>query len=139
MFSDLGKANAEIERLTLALGKATSVIRRAKDPSPVERPSWKRVIGLVTNAGMNLRRVASSWELSLGHLKRRFRALKEIWELMIAEDWHLGEIFPSDGRRGKQPRKPIRYPVLAPWLPFVSVSAAESSDGVRQYPRHYQS
>lgn len=129
MAEEIEELRAENERLRRELAASQATIRRAKDATPVQRPSRKRVVQLVRDACMELARVAGGWELRLGNLKRRFRFLKQIWEILTADDWSLGEIFPPDGKGKALPRLPKRYPVLAPWLPFQSVSAEQHSDG----------
>ena len=135
MADELEKLKAENERLKKELAAAQNTITRAKDINPVQRPSWKRVLQLVRDACMELNRVRGGWELRLGSLKRRFRFLKQIWEILTAVDWSLSEIFPPDGKRKRiLPRLPKRYPVLAPWLPFTPSSAVEHSDGASAPP-----
>ena len=75
---------------------AQNTIKRAKDPNPISRPNFKRVIKLVTDACMELQRVAGGWLLKLGHRQRRFKKLLEIWELFLADDWFLSDIFPDE-------------------------------------------
>jgi hypothetical protein len=48
----------------------------------------------------------------LGHRVRRFRFLKQIWELLVTDDWLLEEIFPPEQLK-IQPQLPERHPVLA--------------------------
>ena len=116
------KLKAEIERLKAGMDQLAKELRdirvrfrKAKDPRPVERPSLKRVMPLVADACMNLCRVRGGWELSMGRLKRRFRQLKEIWEILIQEDWHLSDVFPPPpDKRQHRPRLPLRHPILAP-------------------------
>lgn len=102
------KRIAELEQEVRA---ANNTIRRAKDINPVERPSLKRVMKLVSDACMTLTRVGGRWILKLGHMTRSFKRLGQLWELLIKDDWKLSEIFP--------PPEPIRerrsfFP--PPWL-----------------------
>lgn len=116
---------ASMERnrsLEQELAAANKTIKRAKDPNPVERPSVKRVLKLVTDACMNLQRVIGGWVLSLGYKTRRFKKLSDIWELLLADDWYLGDIFPEEHKTcystpGSAPRvedslMPQREPVV---------------------------
>ena len=95
---------------------AKTIISRAKDSSPVERPSFKRVTILVTNACMGLKKVAGGWLLFLGKLQRKFKSLKQIWLLLTQENWYLSDIFPPQASPPKfkdaPPRFPKRYPDL---------------------------
>lgn len=110
------KRIAELEQEVRA---ANNTIRRAKDITPVERPSFKRVLKLVSDACMTLTRVGSKWVLKLGTKTRSFKKLRQLFELLIAEDWCLGEIFPpiqpANQRRSFPPPRLIkRNPCIAP-------------------------
>ena len=37
--------------------------------------------------------VSGGWILSMGNMKRGFKKLRDIWELLIVEDWPLTELF----------------------------------------------
>ena len=115
--AQLEQLRAENEQLRQELAAQANTIRRAKDINPVQRPSLRRVLKLVHDACMNLERVRGGWLLKLGHLTRKFRKLTQIWELLIAEDWFLSEIFPP---------------------PAPSVQA-QSGDAMPQLPRRYGS
>ena len=123
------RLRAQNEELLKALADSRAIIRRAKDPQPVDRPSFKRVIQLVREACMSLIRLKSGWELRMGHLKRRFRFLKQIWELLIVEDWFLSDVFPPDPpvKKTQCPRLPFRHPILAPRVRAASVLIAVPS------------
>lgn len=110
------RLRAQNEELLKALADSRTIIRKAKDPRPVERPSFKKVLELVRNACMDFYRVRGGWELRLGHLKRRFRFLRKVWELLIPEEWSLADIFPPTppAKKTHQPRLPFRHPILAP-------------------------
>lgn len=103
---------AENDRLRKELAEARTALRRAKDPTPVKRPSFKRLIALVKDACMEISKIASGWELRFGKLKRRFRFLREMWEI-FTEDWLLSEVFPPEPPVMARPRRPFRHPVLA--------------------------
>jgi len=87
------------EDLLQEVKAANNTIRRAKDINPVERPTFKRVVLLLIDACMTLRRVAGGWLLKLGTKVRRFKRLKEIWELLMVDDWSLSDIFPPEPER----------------------------------------
>lgn len=117
------RLKAENERLKAELAaaneqiKATrAALRNAKDSSPVQRPSFKRVMNLVFEACMTLERVAGGWMLKLGHLTRQFRKLSDIWNLLNVDDWNLAEIFEIPPEQKPKPvlRFPQRNPSLAP-------------------------
>lgn len=115
----------EIAALREQLKAAENTVRRAKDPNPVQRPSLKRVFKLVHDACMTLTRKANGWLLKLGNKERVFKRLTQIWELLLTDDWSLGDIFPpkeedrswrdAEGRLPKPVlRFPQRYECLAP-------------------------
>lgn len=107
---------AELEAERLGRLRAEAALRQAKDPNPVQRPSWQRVIKLVSEACMTLERLKSGWLLKLGHLVRRFKSLKEIWDILTAEDWCLSDIFPpAKPIYTVAPKLPYRAPVLLPY------------------------
>ena len=140
--SEIEKIKSENAQLAKDKADARTALRRAKNPEPVERPSVKRMLSIVAGAFMRLRQVFTGfkltrdgsripkpdgWELSMGDSKRRFRSLKEIWQLLTQEDWFLGDIFPPvpapKKRRGSPlPRLPLRHPVLVPRFPQFSQS-----------------
>lgn len=117
----------EQTRRELAVSNVT--IRKARNPEPIERPGFLRVLRLVHSCCMNLERIKGGWLLSMGSLKRRFRTLKEIWEILIQEEWSLLEVLPPNKHplqlrflrlndeqhpRKIRPRRPDMYPSLAP-------------------------
>jgi len=116
------RLRAELENTQKELKAAYQTIRRARDANPVERPSAKRVLNLIANCCMSLEKTAKGWLLKMGHLTRKFKRLREIWELLITEDWILSEIFtePPKTRRGSgriisvAPKLPQRFGSLAP-------------------------
>lgn len=106
----------EIAALREQLKAAENTVRRAKDISPVQRPSLKRVFKLVHDACMTLTRQASSWLLKLGNKERKFKKLTDIWELLLSDDWSLGDIFPPvedkswRDESGRLPKPVLRFP-----------------------------
>ncbi|MEG4863644.1 MULTISPECIES: hypothetical protein [unclassified Microcoleus] len=99
---DLADALAEIARLRMRnqelleqVRSPSQTIRHAKDISPVEKPSFKRVLALAEAALLNLSRgEGGAWFLSMGHLKRKFGKLRHIWDLLVSGDWYLSDLFP---------------------------------------------
>jgi hypothetical protein len=117
-FPDLESARAEIarlraqnEKLIQLVRSQSEIIRKAKDISPVERPSLKRVSSLAAAACLNISKaLTGGWLLTMGKkLKRGFKTLKEIWELLIVDDWHLTDLFCPP------PKEPVYVaPLFAP-------------------------
>lgn len=99
----LRQLEAENERLRAELKAERNTIRRAKDPTPVKRPSHKRIMKLVADACMKLVKIKCGWVLSLGHLERFFKRRGEVWELLIQEDWKLSDIFPPTPTNSDKP------------------------------------
>jgi hypothetical protein len=93
-FPDLDSAIAEIARLRAQNDELLKVVRHAKDISPVEKPSLKRVLALARAACMDISKsLSEGWVLRMGHLKRSFKKLRDIWDLLITDDWHLMDLF----------------------------------------------
>lgn len=109
---EIERLKAENERLAAENKRLGAIIRRAKDPNPVERCSFKRVAQLAADACMTLTRVVGGWVLRLGKKERRFRFLKEIWEILTEQEWLLEDLFPA--RPPSSGRMPRRYPPLLP-------------------------
>lgn len=110
----LSEENAALKKKIKEFGSA---MRRAKDISPVMRPTLKRVLKLAHDASLTIARVTGGWMLKLGNLTRRFKRLTQIWELLIEDDWILSEIFttPEPIRVRRVLPKPIlRNPSIAP-------------------------
>lgn len=102
---------AEIERLKREnaalreqLKAEQNTIKRAKDPNPIQRPGFKRVFKLVSEACMTLTKQPGGWLLTFGPLKRCFQRLRDIWEILLQDDWSLhGDIFPSTTTNPEKP------------------------------------
>jgi hypothetical protein len=100
-FPDLESALAEIARLRAQNDELLSrvrsqseQIRLAKDISPVEKPSLKRVLALARAACLDvLKSAEGNWILSMGPLRRNFKKLRDIWDLLIVDDWFLEDLF----------------------------------------------
>jgi hypothetical protein len=86
----------ENQRLKEELLQAKQTIHRAKDISPIIRPSLKRVLQLAHNACMDVKRIVGGWILFMGHKARKFRTLADIWDILCQDNWYLDEIFPLD-------------------------------------------
>jgi hypothetical protein len=84
-----------IEAQDKQIGSLTETIRNAKDITPIERTSFARVRRMARAACLELTRVGKLLVLSMGKVSRQFRSLKEIWEFLSQEDWHLSDLFPQ--------------------------------------------
>jgi hypothetical protein len=111
-------ANTEIDRLhslNQELEKnvrdSNLTIRQAKDASSVTRPSFKRVLNLAHDACLDISKISKieggGWLLSMGSsLRRRFKSLRQIWDLLIVGDWILSELFDDQQSTSKPLIKP---------------------------------
>lgn len=112
------RLSEENQALRKKIKELSAAMRRAKDILPVMRPSLKRVMQLARDACLSVQRVTGGWMLKMGNLSRRFKHLKEIWELLIADNWVLSEIFttPEPARVRRILPRPIlrRNPSIAP-------------------------
>lgn len=123
--AELANERASRLRAEAELNRANAIIRRARDASPVQRPSLKRVLQLVGDACMTLERIKGGWLLKLGRsLSRRFRKLSQIWELLIQDDWSLSELFTEPPKTRSRP--PLPPPKLMPRNPSIVPATAES-------------
>lgn len=108
------KLKAQVETLQDELREAKTQLRRAKDPLPYQKPSFKLVSRLVWDCCMKLKKTVGGWLLSMGHLERKFKSLKQIWELLTQDEWLLSDVFPSPSdSKSARPRLPKRFPILA--------------------------
>jgi hypothetical protein len=118
-FPDLESALAEIARLRTQNDELLSrvrsqseQIRLAKDISPVEKPSLKRVLSLAQAACLDvLKSAEGNWILSMGNrLRRSFKKLRDIWDLLVSDDWFLEDLFfPPPPLAAQKPLFPPAY------------------------------
>jgi hypothetical protein len=72
-------------------------IARAKNISPISRVSLPRVKRLCESACLDVEKVEGGYQLSFGFtLKRLFKKLSHIFDILILENWYLSDIFKSD-------------------------------------------
>jgi hypothetical protein len=94
----------EIERLKQELEKKNAEIRclnekiaRAKDINPVKKFSISRIKRLAEPALLDVNKVERGYELSFGStLKRVFKRLSHIFDILVLGDWYLSDIFKPD-------------------------------------------
>jgi hypothetical protein len=129
-FPDLESALAEIARLRTEneelLSRVRSqsrIISEAKDISPILKPNLRRIRVLAASAFLTVAKdVKSGWLLTWGTAKRHFKRLKEIWDILILDDWPLTDIFsplpPSPP--SPQAAKPLFAPIYSRYsaIPF---------------------
>ena len=120
LLEECRRLEREVADLRTELKEQKQVIARAKDARPIKRSPFLRVLKLVRNACMDLKRVTGGWLLTFGNNERKFKRLNQVWDLFIADDWVLSEIFnpvtPPKQSRVKAPKPilPVRYPSIAP-------------------------
>jgi len=98
--AQLISAQAEIQRLCEQneemrdrLRAQTEIINRAKDINPVDRPSFKRVLSLAQAACLDLCKCpAGGWFLSLGQRVRKFKTIRQIWDILCLANWFLEDL-----------------------------------------------
>lgn len=126
---ELDRLREQVAQLEAQVASLRQQLIRAKDPSPFERLSFKRVRALAENACMKLQRVGKRWVLSMGSLRREFARLSYIWELLSQDDWFLSDIFdikhtPWKPKQFAKTAKPVLKPrsrILLPnphYVPF---------------------
>ena len=90
-------AEAEIERLRHQneqmcdrIRTQSETISKAKDITPVSRPSFKRVLSIARAALLDITKIpkidGGGWLLSMASLRRKFKSLRQIWDLLIVDD-----------------------------------------------------
>ncbi|MEG4271059.1 MULTISPECIES: hypothetical protein [unclassified Microcoleus] len=117
-FPDMESALAEIKRLRTANEELLSRVRsqsttiaRARDISPVAKPSLKRVRDMASQAFLDVvKDVHYGFNLTWGAAKKHFRHLKEIWELLILDDWPLSDWFNPQAEQQAEVPLPIFPP-----------------------------
>jgi hypothetical protein len=128
-FPDLESALAEIARLRTQndellsrVRSQSTIISRAKDISPVQRPTLKRVRDMASQAFLDVVKGArSGFCLTWGAAKKHFRHLKDIWELLIQDDWPLSDWFsPPPPATPPAAQKPLFAPIHSKYsaVPF---------------------
>jgi hypothetical protein len=94
---ELKKRDVHIEYLEKVNGAMHEKIARAKDINPVKKSSLSRTKRLCESAGLDVEKVQGGYQLSFGPtLKRVFKKLSYIFDILILGDWYLLDIFKSD-------------------------------------------
>lgn len=120
LLDECRRLEREVEDLRAELKEQKQIVARAKDARPIKRSPFLRVLKLVQGACMDLKRDRNGWLLEFGNHSRKFKRLNQVWDLFIADDWVLSEIFnqvPPPKRDRISVPKPIlpkRYPPEAP-------------------------
>ena len=71
----------------------SQIINRAKDINPFARPSFKRVLTLARATFLDLCKCSGGgWFLSLGHGVRKFKTLRQIWDILCLDDGLLEDL-----------------------------------------------
>ena len=98
---EVDELREEVERLREAIEhlqgenqQLKKALLNARDSAPIKRVSHRRVEELASKACMTLTRCGNLWLLRMGNLFRKFRFLREVWELLSDGDWVLSDIFP---------------------------------------------
>lgn len=96
ILTEIEQLQQQIDHLEKENARLREICRNAKDISPVQKVSFRRVLNLAREACMDLVREGAKYVLKMGTLIRAFKSLREIWEILIQEDWHLTDIFPPN-------------------------------------------
>ena len=132
LLEECRRLEREVADLRTELKEQKQIVARAKDARPIKRSPFLRVLKLVQSACMDLKRVAGGWLLTFGNNERKFKRLNQVWDLFIADDWVLSEIFnpvaPPKRDRVLVPKPilPARYPSIAPLA--CAIANDKSSD-----------
>jgi hypothetical protein len=77
--------------------KNEQIIARAKNISPISRVSLPRVKRLCESACLDVEKVEGGYQMSFGFtLKRFFKKLSHIFDILILDNWYLSDIFKPD-------------------------------------------
>jgi hypothetical protein len=101
---DLAKSEAEKKVLEQdreyqqkVMAKQAEIIARAKNISSIIRPSLSRIKRLCEPAALDVEKVSGGYQLSFGFtLKRVFKKLSHIFDILVCGDWYLSDIFKPD-------------------------------------------
>jgi hypothetical protein len=95
--AQIERAEQEIEYRKQREKKQAEIIARAKNISPVSRVSLSRVKRLCESACIDLEKVEGGYLMSFGFtLKRFFKKLSHIFDILILDNWYLSDIFKPD-------------------------------------------
>lgn len=85
----------QLERELEAARAESAALRRklaeAKNPAPVERPSFRRVKQMASAACCILERVGGKIQARMGDKVRIFKRLRDAWEFFLQEEWSLSD------------------------------------------------
>lgn len=131
LFATLNAADNEIDRLRQQVADLQQqvrdrdlIIRQARDITPVLRPNFARVLALVRAACLDISKIPKTegggWLLSMGSLRRKFKFLRQIWDLLVVGDWFLADLFDEPVVTVKKIIKKV------PWGKFKPVFSLET-------------
>jgi hypothetical protein len=91
------KAELEAEYWKKRDAKNAEIMARAKNISSVSRVSLPRVKRLCESACLDVEKVEGGYQLSFGFtLKRFFKKLSHIFDILVLQNWYLSDIFKPD-------------------------------------------
>jgi hypothetical protein len=141
--AEIDRLQLKVQELQEQLRSQQRIIRQAKDISPVQKPSLKRVLNLIQAPGFNLAKAGCRWVLSFGStLKRSFKTLREIWEAVNVDDFFLSDLFDPKPHQKAKPllaasnpsnRLPFQY-ICVPFADDGSIEIDGSADWGRPPP-----
>jgi len=93
----IAEKDLEIEYRKQREKKQAEIIARAKNISPISRVSLSRVKHLCEAACLDVEKVEGGYQMSFGFtLKRFFKKLSHIFDILILDNWYLSDIFKPD-------------------------------------------
>ena len=120
--AQIERAEQEIEYRKQRERKQAEIIARAKNISPVSRVSLPRVKRLCESACLDVEKVEGGYQMSFGFtLKRFFKKLSHIFDILILDNWYLSDIFKPDFFA------PNKYGYVPPNSSFNNSNSVENS------------
>jgi len=94
---ELAKKELHQRKMEEVIAKQAEIIARAKNISSVSRVSLPRIKRLGESAGLDVEKVEGGYQLSFGFtLKRVFKKLSHIFDILVLNNWYLSDIFKPD-------------------------------------------
>lgn len=120
---ELQRLKDRIDQLETENRQLRDKLARAKDPTPVERPSIERCAKMASDACMSIEKCESGWRFRMGWqvCQKVFRRLRDLWEFLLQDEWlieDLGGFYSPELLKHKKakvaPRLPKRNPSILP-------------------------
>lgn len=94
----IDSVESENEALTRENSTLREIINRAKNISPIARPTYDNVRRLAARAGIGIVKAPGGWVVKMAsRIGKKFKRLRDIWLILTQEDWHLHDDFFPKG------------------------------------------